>query len=93
MSKTKKAYPAADKDCYRCGIKGQFRWVCKYNNLAREADDHDIKGVQIGANTTPFYNITSRQISTNPSYQNLLDILNLRSESVRVNGELNHLLN
>ena len=42
---------------------------------------------------TKLNNFTSRQISTNPSYQNLLDILNLRSESVRVNGELNHLLN
>ena len=35
-------------------------------------------------------NITSRQISTNPSYQNLLD--SLRSDSVRVDGELNHFL-
>ena len=42
---------------------------------------------------TKLDDITSRQISTNPSYQDLLDILSLRSESVQVDGELNYFLN
>ena len=41
--------------------------------------------------------ITSRQDSTNPGYQDLLDIMGLRSglqeESIRVDEELNYFLN
>ncbi len=37
--------------------------------------------------------ITSRQISTNPRHQDLLDILSRWSQSVRVYGELNYVLN